>query len=118
MAQIFTEGHARAILMLEQIDQMLILRDKIVHENLSVRQAEKLAKEFSATKITKPTTNNIIREKDVEIMELENHFTELLGTKVIIHDKGNKGKIEIEYYSIDDFEKIKKLLENNRLKFF
>lgn len=109
---VLTEGHARAILSVEDMDKMIALRDIIIEKKLSVREAEELAASMSESK--KTAFKKERAEKKPEIRDLENRFTEIVGTKVLIHDKGNKGKIEIEYYSLDDFERIKSFLESNK----
>lgn len=108
MAGRLSEGHARAILMVEDIDKMLALRDEVLQKKLSVRETEKLAGELSTAQKSK---SKPVPAKDLELRSLENKLTDILGTKVLISDKGNKGKILIEYYSLEDFERIREILE-------
>ncbi|PKL14480.1 MAG: hypothetical protein CVV50_02480 [Spirochaetae bacterium HGW-Spirochaetae-6] len=105
-----SEGHARAILMVEEIDKMLALRDEVVQKKISVRETEKLAGELSTAQKSKAKP---AASKAVELRSLENKLTDILGTKVVISDKGNKGRIQIEYYSLEDFERIREILEKN-----
>ena len=78
-------------------------------EGLSVRQIEKLAKDSKTGKAkAKP------REKNADVKRVENDLKEALGTKVTLNQKGKKGKIEIEYYSKDDLERLIELLKTLR----
>lgn len=98
-------GHARALLAIEDKAKQLEIAEKIVSQQLNVRDIEKLASEKSSSK------NKIEKKKDVEILELEERLKKSLATKVNIIHKKNKGKIEIEYYSNDDLERILELLQ-------
>lgn len=101
-------GHARALLAIDDEEQQYMLANKIFDEKLSVRETEKLVKSLKNPK------------KEVKKPELENKFVytnieeqmkNLMGTKVSVNAKANgKGKIEIEYYSEDDLERIYELL--------
>ena len=78
--------------------------DKIANESLSVRSAETLAKEIKNSTISKISRND---KKSVEILEIENKMRDFLGTRVKIKESKNKsGKIEIEFYSEGDLERI------------
>lgn len=93
-------GHARALLAIDDKIQQYDLANKIFDDKLSVRETEKLVKDIKNPKKPKPKkeVKNIFVYTD-----LENRMKEVMGTKVSIASKGNgKGKIEIEYYS--DFE--------------
>ena len=99
-------GHARALLAIEDADSQYELAVKIFDEKLSVRDVEKLMKDLN-----KPVKENKIPKKDekLEIIygEIEEKIKQSLSTKVAISSKGNgSGKIEIEFYSHDDLEKI------------
>ncbi len=99
-----TQGHARALLTLDEKTQ-IELAEKIVENNLNVRQAEALAqsaasdKKQPSRKITNPMTQKYYRD-------LEDKLSSRFGTKVKISEGSKKGKIEIEYYSKDDLERI------------
>ena len=103
-----TSGHARSLLSIEDNDKQFELAQKIIEEKLSVRKVEELVKEILNPKGKAP--------KKVEKKELKNDFVykdleeklkKKLGTKVKINRKSeNKGKIEIEYYSAEELEKI------------
>lgn len=106
-------GHARALLGLEEKEQQYQVAGKIVASQLSVREVEKLVKIL--TKEPKPKKEIKEDEKDLSIFyqDLEEKLKTLMGTKVIINKKDkNKGRIEIEYYSSTELERIVELLES------
>lgn len=101
-------GHARALLAIDDKEQQYILANKIFDEKLSVRETEKLVKSLKNPK--KPP----VKEK-IEHVFVYNDIVEkmknVMGTKVNINAKANgKGKIEIEYYSEDELERIYDLI--------
>lgn len=99
-------GHARAIVSAGGKEKQIVLAQKAVKEGLSVRQIEKLAKENKTGKTkAKP------REKNADVKRVENDLKEALGTRVTLNQKGKKGKIEIEYYSRDELERLIELLK-------
>jgi ParB family chromosome partitioning protein len=101
-----TSGHARAILSLENREKQKELCSLIIQRGLSVREAETLAKRWSEKpKRAVPSTK---RKGDLQsqLRSLQDSLRRQLGTKVLIHQKGKKGKIEIEYYSYEDLERI------------
>ncbi len=104
-----TEGHARAILRLsDDAAAMRDARDQIVSKSLSVRQAEKLT---SRMKLENRTTRNAAPKKDSTIPEsfslsLLNRVTNKLHSNAQLVQNGSRGKLEIEYYSLDDLERL------------
>ncbi len=104
-----SEGHARALLaVLAEPATMKDIRDQVVAKQLSVRQTEQLIK--SLTREVNPT-REARRSKDKEFSKsvkkaFENQLTNRLSSQVFINQKGSRGKIEIEYYSYDDLERI------------
>ena len=98
-------GHARALLTIEDKKLQAEIAQKIIDQQLNVRDVEKLV----AQKTEKTESKEI--KKNVEIIELEERLKKALATKVNIIHKKNKGKIEIEYYSNDDLDRILELLE-------
>ena len=101
-------GHARALLAIEDEEQQYMLANKIFDEKLSVRETEKLVK---ALKNPKKEEKKPEVENQFVYANLEEQMKSLIGTKVSVHAKANgKGKIEIEYYSPDDLERIYELL--------
>ncbi len=101
-----TSGHARAILSLESKEKQKELCALIIKKGLSVRETEALAKRWSEK--TKKPTPTPKRKGDLEsqLSSLQDSLRKYLGTKVQITQKGKKGKIEIEYYSHEDLERI------------
>jgi ParB family chromosome partitioning protein len=112
-------GHARALIPLEDGEQQLQLAQRVFDEKLSVREVEKIVKS-----IIKP--NNKDKNKDKEISEsmqyiyhdIEDKLKEKLSRKVAISSKGNSGagKIEIEFYSNDDLERLTESLSHIHLE--
>lgn len=97
-------GHARALLAIDDKEQQYDLANRIFDEKLSVRETEKLVKEIKNPK--KPKMKKKV-ENEFVYTDLENRMKEVMGTKVNISSKGNgKGKIEIEYYSDDELERM------------
>lgn len=102
-------GHARALLAITDSEKQYTIAMKVFDEKLSVRETEKLIKNLD--KQVKPKVNTT-PGNDFIYRDIENKLKESMGTKVIIHNKdNNKGKIEIEYYSQDDFERIVDILK-------
>ena len=101
-------GHARALLALDDEEQQYILANKIFDEKLSVRETEKLVK---ALKNPKKEVKVQKREHMFVYNNLEEHLKNIIGTKVSVNPKANgKGKIEIEYYSEEELERIYDLI--------
>jgi ParB family chromosome partitioning protein len=96
-------GHAKAILALDGKAHQIDAARKIIKKGLSVREAELLAK-----KIASPPKSRI--SKDPQISSLEEKLIRGLGTKVRIINRGKKGKIEIEYYSFEELERLLDIL--------
>ena len=101
-----TSGHARAILSLESKEKQKELCALIIKKGLSVREAEALAKRWSEK--PKKSITAVKKKGDLEsqLNSLQDSLRKYLGTKVQINRKGNRGKIEIEYYSHQDLERI------------
>jgi len=108
-----TSGHARAILSLESREKQKELCALIMKKGLSVREAEALAKRWSEK--PKKTTPSTKRKGDLEsqLRSLQDSLRKYLGTKVQITPKDKKGKIEIEYYSHEDLERIVEAILKN-----
>ena len=108
-----TAGHARALLAIEDKEQQLAAAEKVVKENLSVRQTEDLVKSLTRenTSVPKETIKNSAEYKD-----LEKKLTAALGTKVAIKQKeAGKGKVEISYFSEEQLDNIYKILNKGSL---
>jgi len=96
-------GHAKAILAIEGKANQIEAARKIIKKGLSVREAELLSK-----KVARPAKGKATR--DPQISSLEEKLIRSLGTKVRIFNKGKKGKIEIEYYSFEELERLLDIL--------
>jgi ParB family chromosome partitioning protein len=102
-----TEGHARALLSVEDPNAQMVLFLETLHKGFSVREVEERAKSSQnpSGKVGKKIKKTVTR--DPEIVALEQELRQLFGTKVMIDNKrGNKGKLVIEYYSLNDFDRI------------
>ncbi len=112
-----SEGHARALIKL--IDDPLRLkevRDSILKNGLSVRQTEKIIKRISSSNL-RQTNNKKQTENEMPQSyknSLVNQLTNKLHSKVAITQNGSRGKIEIDYYSLDDFERVIGVLLNEQ----
>lgn len=105
-----TTGHARALLAIEDGDLQWKLANQVFDEKLSVRDVEKLMKSLQKTKEEKPEKAETAY--DYIYQDIEEKMKAILGTKVTVsHRKDNKGKIEIEYYSNDELERIYDMLQ-------
>ena len=108
-----TAGHARAILGLRKSLQMMTLHQKVIRENLSVRDTENLVKKYSESfrselKVTKANP------RASDIVNIENELISQLGTKVFIQkSKQGKGKIQIEFYSENDLQRIIEIISGS-----
>ena len=99
-------GHARAILMLEDPESQRELRDQIIKKELSVRQAEALARQLARGK--RPGAR--VRREDPDITNLCEDLTRRLGSKVKIVQTKRGGRLEIRYRSVQDLERVIQLL--------
>ena len=108
-----SEGHGRALLKL--IDDPLKIReirDIIINKNLSVRQTEQMVRNVSTPSQSKTKQKNL-NENQIPVSyctTLTNQLTNKLHSRTSIIQNGNRGKIEIEYYSLDDLERLVSLI--------
>jgi len=95
-----SEGHARALLMLADrpVEQDTLFRDMVLKKT-SVRVVEQLARRIATDRIRK-------HDKTPEIMEMEKSLTESLGTRVVIENRPQGGRLLIEFFSPEDLDKI------------
>ena len=102
-----SSGHAKALLSVVDPSRRDVLFARIVAEGISVREAEAGAQELNSPRIGEPRQASRAKEqKEPEIREVEERLIEALGTKVSVKGNGKKGRIEIEYYSLEDLERI------------
>ena len=110
---VITTGHARAILALSDGDEQYRVAGQVFDENLSVRETEQLVKSIKEPK--KPKSIKKVSPNRFIYQDMEEKMKSALGTKVTVAEKGRgKGRIEIEYYSDDELERIYHLLMNSR----
>jgi ParB family chromosome partitioning protein len=106
---VISEGHGRAILAVQDQNIQYELAQSVIDEGLTVRQLENVIKKLGETNNEKSDAEKLALTpylNDIKY-KLENHF----GTKVLLsNNKNNKGKIEIEYYSQDDLNRILEIL--------
>ena len=112
--EMISAGHARALLAISDAEKQYSVAMRIFDEKLSVRETEKLVK--TILKPSKKRENAVSDSAEDAIYEsLEEKMKNITGTRVFIHrKKNNKGKIEIEYYSRDDLDRIIDLFESIR----
>jgi ParB family chromosome partitioning protein len=102
-----SEGHARAILAAKNVDQQIILARRIVKEGLSVREAEALVYPKLKTKERKRR----LRVLAPRLQQVEDRLKEFFGTSVRVVQRKKRGRIEIEFYSDDDLDRILEILK-------
>ncbi len=100
---ILSEGHGRALLGINDEELQYKTAQRVIDEKLSVRQIEAIVKQLGNSKVSKEKKE---AEYNPYYNDITRRFENLLGTKVNIDAKKNKGKIEIEYYSEDDLQRI------------
>lgn len=107
--ELISSGHARALLAIEDPEKQYNLACKIFDEKMSVRETERLVKQVLSNKPEKALAAT--REDDFIYRDLEEKFKHIFGTKVSIQRKNNnKGKIEIEYYSEEELDRLVDLI--------
>jgi ParB family chromosome partitioning protein len=108
-----SEGHARAILSVQDAEMQRELAQRAVREGLSVRQTERMVREWErrltgVSGIVSRETSSA--EPDPNVAEIESRLREIFRTKVTLVINKDRGRIEIEFYSSDDLERILSLL--------
>ena len=106
-----SSGHARALLGLEEGERQYQVAAKIIEEKLSVRDVEKLVKMMNRP----PKEKKPEKGPDIDLIyrQVEDKLKSIMGTKVVINQKDkNKGRIEIEYYSQEELERLIELMES------
>jgi len=102
-------AHGRTLLSLEDPRKQRMLAERIEKEELSVRTVEEIVKKLKEG--GKKETKKPEKTKSSEIITVENDLRDLIGTKVSIVQGKKKGKIELEYYSIDELNRLIDLLK-------
>ena len=113
-----SQGHARALLSIEDEELREKIAKRVIEENLSVREIEQIAKMEKLQKIKKEKTSlsetEETRQLRIIIKDLEKKLKQKLNTKVkIIQKDNNKGKIEIEYYNKEELDRLFLIMNSN-----
>ncbi|MBQ7863073.1 MAG: ParB/RepB/Spo0J family partition protein [Lachnospiraceae bacterium] len=111
--EMISEGHGRALLPITDPEEQFTLAMKVFDEKLSVRETEKLIKKLQEEKNAPVKQEEETKDVSFVYKSLEEKLKRTLGTKVEIKNKANNtGKIEIEYYSMDELERIVELMDS------
>jgi len=111
--EMISEGHGRALLPITDPEEQFTLAMKVFDEKLSVRETEKLIKKLQEEKNAPVKQEEETKDVSFIYKSLEEKLKRTLGTKVEIKNKANNtGKIEIEYYSMDELERIVELMDS------
>lgn len=102
-------GHARALISVESPDKQLFLFSKIIRQDLSVRDVEKLVRELS----NKPATSKdeLTAAPPREITQLQSKLSSHFGTRIVVKSDGKKGEIKIPFLSVEDLNRILDILK-------
>ena len=103
-------GHARTIIPVDDEKQRFELAERIIEEELSVRETENIVKKILENKKEKKTKQKLSKFNTDSYGKIEENLKNILGTNVKLKSGKNKGAIEIEYYSDDDLERLMALL--------
>ena len=109
LANQLSAGHARAIAGIGDTEKQIQLAEYAIKEGLSVREIEKIIKEENAPK---KKISRKKAEKSADVRKVEDDLKQIMGTKVNLNQSGKKGKIEIEYYSRDELERLIEMLKS------
>lgn len=104
---VLTAGHGRTLITVSDEEKREKLFKKIVEEGLSVRETEKLVSSESKTKKKKP----LKKRKNPDVLLVEEELKNIMGTKITINGNSHKGKIEIDFYSGEELERIIDMLK-------
>ncbi|MGG0410947.1 ParB/RepB/Spo0J family partition protein [Peribacillus simplex] len=107
-------GHGRALLGLKKKEMLKPVADKILREGMNVRQLEQYIHQLNDT-VSRETKTKKQEKKDIFIKQRETSLRERLGTSVTIKQSKKKGKIEIEFFSKEDLERILNLIDQENL---
>jgi len=105
-----TMGHARALLSLDQEEDIVEASQEIIRKKLSVRETEKLIKKIKSLFSDKPVKETKKRERDPNILAVEEMLQQNLGAPVKLVSRGKNGKIEISYSSIEELDRLLEII--------
>ena len=103
---VISEGHGRALLSINDAKLQCEIAQKVIDDKLSVRELEKFMKDCKEKKTSKPQKKEAKNKLNPYYKDITERLQGYFGTKVNISNKNNKGKIEIEYYSDEDLQRI------------
>lgn len=105
-------GHARALLAIKSKTAQYALAQKVAAQQMSVREVERAVKQLSGTQ-GKASKTRKKKESDPYLRDMEEKMAQAVGTKVIISEKARgKGKIEIEYYSMAELDRLFEIIRH------
>ncbi len=102
-------GHGKALMGLDSVPQQIKLTHLVMSNSLSVRELENY---IASSRLASGKKLKVSKDKDPYVADIENQLQKVFGTKVRIFDHKKRGKIQIEYYSKEDRERILKLLKH------
>ena len=106
-----SSGHARTLLAVEDKDAQFEMAERILEDDLSVRNTENMVKMYAVRNAEKGEKEEKPSKFNTEYFgDIEDKLKNILGTKVKLKNKANKGKIEIEFYSDDDLDRLMGLI--------
>lgn len=108
---VISEGHGRALLGIEDMDVQYLVSQKVIDEGLNVRQTEDIVRGIAKGNLKDKVKEKVVWEYNQYYDDIESKLESYLGTKVNINGKKNKHKIEIEFYSDDDLQRIIEILK-------
>ncbi len=97
-------GHARALLAIEEDELKIKIKNRILKEGLSVREVELLIQNLKTSTHIEKTAR--VLSQDPQVTFIEQEMTKILGTKVKIKGQGSKGRVLIDYYTVEDLDRI------------
>lgn len=110
LSEDITYGHARALLAIDDEEKQIEFANYIVSKQYNVRQTEQFIQSYLNPSKKKKKAEKT-KEYQMAIEDCKERLTKVLGTKVKIKDFGKKGSVVIEYYSVDDLERILDVIE-------
>jgi ParB family chromosome partitioning protein len=99
----YSAGHARALLSIDSVHAQMKMRERILRDTPTVRDVEKIVQSYSVGGMKR---NRVRRALSPQMNEIVESLKQALGTKVQVIPKGDGGKITIDYYSVEDFNRI------------
>ena len=108
---VISEGHGRALLGLEDKELQYTIAQNIIDDSLNVRQTEAIVRDIIKNTPVDPQKEDEPKKINPYHLDIKNKLESHFGTKVLLSSNKNKGKIQIEYYSEDDLQRIIDILK-------